>query len=227
MADVLDRVRKLLALAASPEAHEAALAAARAQELIRRHRLEALLAAEAEAAAAPAPAFTLGDNRPLDEARRLRPWRSALGAALAEVNGCRAWIDGRGGGQRLCVMGLEADRDAVFVMWEGLVRRVEWLSATAGPGRPRDWHEAFRVGAVDAIAARLRAVDPGLCAEPALVPAMAARDRHAAALDRFADAALGPGRARGKRLRADAWDAGRAAGASLPLPAAGADAVRA
>ena len=44
MADIVDRVRKLLALAGSSNVHEAAAAAARAQELITRHRLESLCA---------------------------------------------------------------------------------------------------------------------------------------------------------------------------------------
>jgi hypothetical protein len=48
---VLERVRKLLALASSPNIHEAASAAAKAQALIERHRLQSWLdAADAEAA---------------------------------------------------------------------------------------------------------------------------------------------------------------------------------
>ena len=74
---LLDRVRKLLALTESPNVHEAALAAARAQALIDAHRLQGLLDAEEDAPVVD------GRSAPLESGRRLRKWKVVLASALA------------------------------------------------------------------------------------------------------------------------------------------------
>jgi hypothetical protein len=117
----------------------------------------------------------------------------------------------------LILVGRDGDRAAVRALWDWLLRRVEWLSATAGPGRSRKWHEAFRVGVVDAVAARLddRApVDVG----GALVAVDAAVAARAAAVDRFVSENLGLSRGRGMRVDAGAYAAGQRAGQDLSLP---------
>ncbi len=214
---VLDRVRKLLALAGSPNVHEAASAAAMAQTLIERHRLERWLqAAEAEAA----DPIEDGRDRPLDVARKIRKWKSVLAVTLAEANGCVAYTLDRGREQAIVVAGRAADREAVIALWGWLHKRVEWLSATHGAGRSRGWHDAFRVGVVDAVGERLRRVagevrgeqQPGALAR--LDPtALAQRD----ALERYVRENLQMARGRGIRVDARAWERGRAAGAELPL----------
>jgi len=216
----LDRVRKLLALATSPNVHEAASAAAQAQALITRHRLEALLAAEDAAATDPDPIVDARDT-PLDVARKQRPWKVALAGALAEVNGCLVYTLAAADGEALVLVGRGRDRAAVETLWTWLLKRLEWLSATHGPGRPRRWHEAFRVGAVDAIAARLRAT--ATAEHDATEPrALALVDRslevERAALERFAAQHLRLGRGRALRVDAAAWRRGRAAGNALDLP---------
>ena len=102
-AAVLDRVRKLLALATSPNVHEAAAAAAAAQALVERHRLEGRLAAHA----AVTGSLTDGREAPLDRARRLRRWKVALATGLADANGCLAYTaeDARTGETLLLVLG--------------------------------------------------------------------------------------------------------------------------
>lgn len=217
--DILERVRKLLSLATSPNVHEAASAAAMAQALVARHRLEQLLAAEQAASDDPDP-ITDGRDAPLEVARRLRTWKVVLASALARASGCVAYTAGRGAEQAILVVGRARDREAVATLWTFLVRRIEWLSATHGAGQPRSWHEAFRVGAVDTIAERLSGADEqarcslGPAALVRVDPLVAA---HRAALDRFV-AGMGLGRGRGLRVEADAWERGRAAGADLALP---------
>lgn len=221
VSDLLDRVRKLLALASSPNVHEAAAAAARAQALITRHRLEGWLAAEASVDADPDPILDARDA-PLEVAGRIRPWKSALAAVLAEANGCLCYTLDRGGDAAIVLVGRGRDRDAVAALWAWLVPRIEWLSATAGPGRSRAWHEAFRVGAADAIASRLAAAAGAEAAalDPAaLVRVDPAARAHADALARFAAAHLRLGRGRALRVDARAWSAGRTAAESLALPA--------
>jgi hypothetical protein len=217
---LLERVHKLLALTASPNAHEALAAARAAQALISRHRLEAWLQTDAAADADP---LSDGRDQPLERARRLRKWKVALGGALAEVNATAAWVLETGSEEHLCIAGRARDRALVQALYEGLARRIEWASATAGAGRPRAWHEAFRIGMADAIAPRLAEVDAELEAGsralgPAGEGALVRIAQERAALERFLDERFGPGKGRRLRVDARAYARGRAAGAELPLP---------
>ncbi|MCA9652801.1 MAG: DUF2786 domain-containing protein [Myxococcales bacterium] len=216
----LDRVRKLLALATSPNPHEAAAAAARAQALIEAHRLQAWLDAEQRVQDDPDPIVDARDQ-PLETGRRIRKWKSALAAMLAEANGCVAYVSSHGREQSIVLVGRSADRAAVTELWSWLVRRIEWLSATHGPGQDRAWHEAFRIGVVDAVAERLREARSQVRAslEPAALvrvdPAVVA---HAEALDRFVDEHLQLGRSRRLSVDAEAWQHGREAADELEIP---------
>lgn len=207
---VLDRVRKLLALAGSPNVHEAAAAAARAQALISRHRLEGWLAAEA-AAKEKLDAIEDARDAPLEQSKRLRRWKVVLASTLAEANGCLAYTLDRGDERAIVLVGRAEDRDAVRVLWDGLVRRIEWLSATHGAGRSKRWHDDFRIGAVDAIAKALATP-----AEPDAETAALTRFERAATerVQRFAERLnLKPGRA--ILVDPDAWRRGRQAGDAL------------
>lgn len=208
---VLDRVRKLLALAESPNVFEAAAAAARAQALIATHRLEGLLAQEAAE-----PILDARDS-PLESGKRLRKWKIALAATLAEANGCVAYTLEGPREDAIVLVGRETDREAVRALYGWLVKAIGWLSATEGAGRSRDWHEAFRIGAVDAIAERLREVPAAPAEGAALVRAEAALAERRAALDAYVAAHLRLGPGRGLRVRADAYEAGRRKGRELPL----------
>jgi hypothetical protein len=218
-ADVHDRVRKLLALATSPNVHEAASAAAAAQALVERHRLEGWLAAEASTAADP---VTDGREAPLEVARRPRRWKVALAAGLAEANGCLAYSALQGEDTLLLLAGRAADRAAVAEIWGWLVTRLEWLSATHGPGRSRAWHEAFRIGAAEVIAERLagaRAEVQASFPTAALVRIEPERAARAAAVEAFAERHLHLGRGRALRVDGRGLAQGRAAGAAMKLRA--------
>ena len=215
----LDRVRKLLALATSPNVHEAAAAAARAQRLIEQHRLESWLAAEDAARDDPDPIEDARDE-PLEVARRLRKWKLVLANGLAEVNGCVAYTLRAPDGQRLALVGRSRDRAAVVALWEWLSKRIEWLSATEGGKQSKSWHDAFRIGAAEAIVERLRQAGQDIRqAEPgALVVIDAAVAAHRTALDRFVEQRLGLGRGRRIRVDPDAFAEGRTAGEQMDLP---------
>jgi hypothetical protein len=215
----LARVRKLLALATSPNPHEAALAAARAQALIEAHRLQAWLEAERSAADDPDPIMDARDE-PLAVGRRLRTWKVVLASSLAEANGCIAYTLDRGRDLAIVLVGRGRDRAAVVELWGFLVRRIEWLSASRGAGRDRQWHEAFRIGAVDTIVARLRTATEevqGALDGAALVLVEPARAAHREALERAAES-LRLGKGRAVRVDAHAWQRGRAAGGDVDLP---------
>src|SRR5690606_7750393 len=95
-------------------------------------------------------------DEPLETGRRLRKWKVVLASALAEANGCIAYTVRHGREQAIVLVGRQRDREAVIELWNWLVKRIEWLSATHGAGRSRQWHEGFRIGAVDAVAKRLQ-----------------------------------------------------------------------
>lgn len=217
---LLERVRKLLALTSSPNVHEAATAAALAQTLIARHRLQGWLDAEQTQASA-LEAIDDGRDAPLEVSRRLRKWKVVLASTLAEANGCVAYTLQRGADEAICVVGRPSDRQAVQALWNGLVARIEWLSATHGAGEDRRWHEAFRVGVVAAVAEKLAAVEGQLRDElpqAALVrldPATLAQRR---ALEQFVAERLKLGKGRSLRFDAAAWAQGQEAGKALQLP---------
>jgi hypothetical protein len=227
---MLTRVRKLLALATSPNVHEAAAAAALAQKLIAHHRLEAWLAAEQTEADDPDPIVDARDT-PLTVSKRMRTWKVVLACALAEANGCVAYTLERGRDQAIVLVGRGRDREAVLALWQWLVTRIEWLSANHGAGQDHKWHEAFRIGVVGAVADRLVQVQTEVRAdftEAALVLVDPKARAHQEALDRFVGEHLRLGKGRGVRVDASAWRQGQRAGEALELGPKGnaADLVR-
>ena len=214
--DVLDKVRKLLALAESDNVHEAAAAAARAQSLIEAHRLEGILAAEAAAADDPIEELVL------ETSKRLRRWKTVLAGGLADVNGCMSFTRESGRVKELVVLGRAADRSAVGALFSGLVRKLEWLSATHGPsaGHDKRWHDDFRVGAAQIVVERLQAATVAqreALSTAALVrvePALAARK---AQVQAHADQRMRLRPGRKISVDPDAWRSGRAAGRGLEL----------
>lgn len=216
---MLSRVRKLLALTHSPNVHEATTAAALAQTLIARHRLESWLAAEQATEEDPDPIVDAREM-PLEISKRLRTWKVVLATALADANGCVAYTLDRGADKAIVLIGRARDRAAVSELWGWLVTRIEWLSATHGIGQARAWHDAFRVGVVGAIADRLSKVAAevrGEYTESALVLVDPAVHAHRAALDRFVSDHLRLGKGRGLRVDAAAWEQGRQAAGDLDL----------
>ena len=212
--DPLDKVRKLLALSRSANVHEAAVAAATAQALIERYRLESLLAAEAAVAADPV------DEEVLEAARRLRRWKTVLAAALAEVNDCLVYRRPPGREHQIVIAGRASDRAAVRSLWEWLVPQLEWLSATHGAGREKRWHDDFRVGAVDTVTDRLRGVageEQGRIESTALVRLEPALQARRAAVDSWAEQHLAVRAGRRVLVGASAWNAGRRAAESVKL----------
>mgnify|MGYP002634677695 CR=1 FL=1 len=217
---VLDRVRKLLALATSSNAHEAAAAAARAQALIEAHRLQTWLDAEATQGDDVDPIIDARDA-PLVTSKRLRKWKVVLAVALAEANGCVAYTLVHSGESSIVLVGRSRDRAAVGTLWDWLVKQIEWLSATHGAGRSRKWHEAFRIGVVSAVSERLAAAvheTRAAVESTSLIRIDPARAAHEQALNRFVDQNLRLGKGRSIRLDGDAWRTGRAASAALKLP---------
>ena len=217
---LLQRIRKLLALAGSPNAHEAAAAAARAQALIDEHRLHEWLEAAQEQEDDPDP-ITDAREEPLERSGRLRIWKVLLAVAIADENGCVAYTLKRGADESIVLVGRARDRVVVAELWRWLVQRIEWLSATEGAGESRKWHEAFRIGALDAVSKRLATQHTASAAKldaAALVVVQPAIAAHRAALANFVSNNLRLGKGRGVRVERSAYAEGKAAAAGIVMP---------
>ena len=215
---VIHRVQKLLALSSSANVHEAASAAAAAQTLIVRYQLESLLVEEVHLRTA----IEDGRDDPLLVARKIRKWKRVLASGLAEINHCKAFtIPVHRREQHLCILGYPEDRAITRTLWDWLVQRLEWLSATHGQAQSREWHESFRIGAANAIIDRLTTVE-GRAKEAmettALATVDASRARRRAAVAAHAEAQMNLTAGRRIRVVVDAHNAGREAGAHMPLP---------
>jgi len=228
----LDRIRRLLRLAESSNVHEAATAAATAQALMARHRIDA-----AVLEANPFEGIVDFRDAPLESSKRLRPWKIELASVLASANGCRIYVSVRGSIDEVVLVGRADDVDAVRIVYADMVKRVESLTRRHGAGRDRAFCNGFRLGAVTTLQERLRLAndeamrralagerdDDDSDTEPfpeatlALVkPALDARDD---AVDRFMAETLRLRRGKSKSLRADAagYAEGRIVGNAIAI----------
>ncbi len=159
---IVEKIRKLLKLAADPSnPHEAALAAERAQELLFRHHLDMADVAEVDATG------VVEADRPLIT----EPWRKALAALIARYNFCRL-LEWTGG---MKFIGSPADVETVLYLYVYLSRTIARLARDAWdgrvisltdtvlgrhpvldePGAEQSWKESFKIGAVEIIGVRL------------------------------------------------------------------------
>ncbi|HGG57001.1 MAG TPA: DUF2786 domain-containing protein [Nannocystis exedens] len=216
-AALLDRVRKLLALATSANVHEAASAAAKAQSLIETHRLESLCAAAANEDADP---VSDGRTAPLESSRRIRKWKRVLASGLAKNNGCIAYTAQLAGVTQLLIVGRETERLTIAALWRWLVPQIEWLSATHGKGQPRAWHEAFRIGAAETIVRRLEVAsleERTAIGSEALAHIEPTCARRRAAVKNFVDEHLRLQPGRTIRVDREALERGRSLAQNLPV----------
>jgi len=164
-ASVVDRVRKLLALAAgAANDHEAALAAQRAADLMARHALDEAMVRAAAAPDAPAPSAApvresmslYGPDYPLTmpPARRVA-WHEALIQGVADSLGLRLYWRGRWA----YAYGREDAGAAWRYLVAYLIREVDRLATAATPTEDwigvRKFRADFRYGCAGRVAERL------------------------------------------------------------------------
>lgn len=160
-AKIIDRIRKLLRLALSDNAGEAANALAHAQRLMARHRIERSQLDE------PDPEeIELFMDEPLEHVAIIPPWKQALGGAIAEVNDCLCLVSERrvDGKRVMAIAGRREDFDAVSLMYRWIVGEIERLCREAAHrrgfdarvvGRGRRWMHSFRTGAATEVEDRI------------------------------------------------------------------------
>lgn len=159
MAAVLDRLRKLLALAKSDNPHEASLAAELAQKLMVAHHLDefTLEAAERPPEEPIADQGAIDPER-VDEARRIPAWEVNLAGAVARSVDCRVYYVP---GARISVVGRQSDAQIaryLFLYLSRVINRLanEFWEREGDPAQgARRWKHGFRLGCVETIRRRL------------------------------------------------------------------------
>lgn len=158
MSAIEERIRKLLALADSPNEHEAALAAEKAQALMLRHGIEL-----AEIAASS------GEQLGVEErvlGGKVDPWRRMLAAAVARsVGGRCVWEPDRcqRSRGRIFFFGPAGTARGIVELYCYLEAQLVVISAAASATRRdrrvhgRTWRTSFLLGAVGRVAERLDA----------------------------------------------------------------------
>jgi len=146
---ILERVRRLLALAQSDNPNEAAAAAAAAQKIALEHKLDVAALASHEAT----PEIT---RETLDDRTRSRPgaWREIVLAGVSTANGVRAIQESSKEAQRTWLVGRPDDIATTRYLYTWLVHEIDRLTELSGE-RGRSARNAFRVGAASAVAHRL------------------------------------------------------------------------
>ena len=166
---IVDKIAKLLNLSRGKgtTSHEAATAAAHAQRLMDRYRLDLASVDKLHATADDVKAFA---DEPLDRLGRPVIWKTSLGAELAGLNSCRLVAlpsRRRAGAAELILIGVADDVAIVRHLYTYLAREIDRLAGAAlkqerqsRPGWSRMkatwWGLSFRLGMVNAIVSRLR-----------------------------------------------------------------------
>jgi len=120
MQDILERITKLLALANSPNEHEAAAAAAKAQEILTEHNLR-LEDIKTEHKSPDIPI----DQVEIDSSGRRIYWKGSIANALANANFCTMWWLGG----RVIIVGRNHNVAIVKSLYDYLTNTVERLAA--------------------------------------------------------------------------------------------------
>ena len=152
----LAKVQKLLRLATSSNANEAALAAAKAQELIDKHQLAQVLldldGAEPTKGLDDEPIVDFHKaGAPLDSQKQLHRWRGYLAGVVARSNACKIYYSGGD----IALIGRPSDAETVRYLYGWLSRETERLTSELGQGMGRTWRNNFRLGVVDTIARKI------------------------------------------------------------------------
>lgn len=162
--EAMDKVRKLLALANSANEHEAANAAARAAQIMERHRLDAAMLADAEQRQIEEDeAYERNQDIPAARAHvRMPPWYWSIAWSVAKANRCmpRSY-DSAGSKRRVTFMGRPSDARAAVYMLDAIANEVDRLGreyvSRLDRGAPRSAGKSFRLGAARTISQRLDA----------------------------------------------------------------------
>ncbi len=153
----VEKVRKLIALSGSPNEHEAALAAQKAQELMRRHGIELAQVAISHGAS------KVGMDQESTQSR-LDPWRRSLAASIAQSMGGAVVFTrsgDRGAAGVMSFFGPAGTAQSIVALYQHLEAQLETIAAVATANRAHTrvhshtYRTSFLLGAVDRLQQRL------------------------------------------------------------------------
>lgn len=214
MSQIVDKIQKLLRLAQSSNPHEAASAAARAQELMHEHKIAM---ADLEIAGGEVVREAVG-TEPLETTGKVRVrWKGWVANAAAKSFGCRTFWRGA----TIQLVGRPGDVQAARYVYQFLILEIERLAAEGcpsylGAAQKVQWKNSFRTGACVIIEQRLgdqSRMQAAATSSTALV--LVKRDE--AEVEAAMPQKLGKGTKNAQRLNWEAFHAGREAGASIQL----------
>jgi len=150
MQDILKKIGKLLKLAESGNVNEAATAAAQAQKLMDKYKIETCASEDADLEEED----IIHPGDPLEAASgQLARWKSQLAGILARASQCRIYLSpGRG----IIIVGRESDIGSVRYLYRFLTREIDRLCNRDCKGCGRTYRNNFRLGAIDALREKLR-----------------------------------------------------------------------
>lgn len=232
---VFEKIRKLLALSKSANVHEAATAAAMAQELMMAHKIE--MADLEITTGVVEEAEDVVDQTIDDHGKKTQQWRVTLAGALASAFGCKLYL----WGPRIHLIGTTSNVQTVNYMQQFLSLEItrlcedEFRKARSEGGaleEGRVWKNNFKQGAVSALSQRLydqrRAQQARFVqtAQQALVLVRKKEELEAAKVNEQWNKIFGNGRGRtrsfsGGRASRDAFSRGQAAGRNINLSSRG------
>lgn len=142
------KIKALRALATSSNVHEAAAAAAQAEAMLQKYRLD-----EAALEGASAPKESAREEaEPLDwHTQFVSWWRVALGSDILKNHGCVDYITTRGARRCHVIVGRPSDVATVRYLYAWLTTEISRLCERYGKGKGRSWRNSFCVGAVAGI----------------------------------------------------------------------------
>ncbi len=155
IAHIIDRVRKLLALAQSTNANEAANAAAKANALIDEYRISVGQLSDAETEASDPLIHDRTD--PLFEADRVMQWRKSLVIRLSKHYGCYVWNDTSKRKACYIIAGRKSDTDVLRYMFAYISTECERIATSQAKGKGRTFAESYKRGFVDGVMSQLDA----------------------------------------------------------------------
>lgn len=157
MTDILDRIKKLRALATSSNPNEAAAAAGVANKLILKHQIS-----ESQLAEISSPESNVenmfDDPEPLYVSARVTAWKVDLATLLARHYGCALWNDKvyrsdsqNRGMSRFRLVGREDDVQIVKFMFSWFVSEIQKLVDVECRGYGLNYRDSYCKGAVKGI----------------------------------------------------------------------------
>lgn len=151
ISNIIEKVRKLLALSQSSNAHEAANAAAKANALIDEYRLSVDQISDVGSE----DPIIHDQADPLYQADRVMVWRKLLALKLTRHYGCYIWNKATARGCFYVVAGRKSDVDVLRYMFAYISSECTRLSVREAKGKGRIYAESYRTGFVDGVMGQL------------------------------------------------------------------------